>query len=105
MSAGGRQIASELPGAELVEKGIADLERGAETIESLLVSIGAPRLARLGFIVSAPIQSAEHRLYERLAEDDEDSAHARFNALVRRLVSFERAAECAASQALGREGL
>jgi len=29
-----------------------------------------------------------------LAEEDADSAHGRFNALVRRLVSFERAAEC-----------
>jgi hypothetical protein len=95
MSAGGRQIASELPGAELVEKGIGDLARGIETIESLLVSIGAPRLEPLGFAVSAPIPSAEHRLYERLAEEDEDSAHARYNALLRRLVSFERAAECA----------
>lgn len=94
MSAG-RQIASGLPGAELVEKGIADLERGVETIESLLVSIGAPRLARLGFTISRPIPSAEHRLYERLADEDEDSAHSRYNALVRRLVSFERAAECA----------
>lgn len=93
MSAGGRQIASDLPGAELVTKGIGDLDRGIETIESLLVSIGAPRLERLGFTVSTPILSAEHRLYERLAEEDEDSAHARYNALVRRLVSFERAAE------------
>lgn len=95
MSAGGRQIASELPGAELVEKGIGDLECGIETIESLLVSIGATRLEQLGLTVSTPIQSAEHRLYELLAEEDQDSAHARYNALVRRLVSFERAAECA----------
>jgi hypothetical protein len=91
----GRQIASELPGAELVEKGVGDLERGVETIESLLVSIGAPRLKQLGFTISVPIPSAEHRLYERLAAEDEDSAHTRYNALVRRLVSFERAAECA----------
>jgi hypothetical protein len=95
MSARGRQIASELPGADLVEKGISDLEHGTETIEALLVSIGASRLERLGFAVTTPIPAAEHRLYERLAEEDEDSAHARYNALVRRLVSFERAAECA----------
>jgi hypothetical protein len=93
VSARERQIASELPGADLVEKGISDLEHGIETIESLLVSIGAPRLGRLGLVASAPIPSAEHRLYERLAEEDEASAHARYNALVRRLVSFERAAE------------
>jgi hypothetical protein len=40
------------------------------------------------------IPTPEHRLYERLAESDPDSAHSRYNALVRRLVSFESAAEC-----------
>jgi hypothetical protein len=39
----------------------------------------------------------EHRLYALLAADDSDSAHARYNALIRQLVSFERAAECVAS--------
>jgi len=78
-----------------VSRGIADLERGVESVESLLVSIGAPRLRRLGLPVGSPIPSPEHRLYERLAEEDADSAHSRYNALVRRLVSFERAAECA----------
>lgn len=86
---------SALPGATLVGKGTLDLERGAESIESLLVSIGAPRLARLGFAVPNPIPSPEHRLYELLASEDQDSAHSRYNALVRRLVSLERAAECA----------
>lgn len=31
---------------------------------------------------------------ERLARDDSDSAHSRYNALVRRLASFESALEC-----------
>jgi hypothetical protein len=85
----------QLPGAELVATGMADLERGVESVESLLVSIGAPRLTRLGFDVRSPFPSPEHRLYELLAEDDADAAHSRYNALIRRLVSFERAAECA----------
>jgi hypothetical protein len=38
--------------------------------------------------------SPEHRLCEKLAETDPDSAHSRYNALVRRLVSFENTAEC-----------
>jgi hypothetical protein len=38
-----------LPGRELVEQGLADLQAGEVTIESLLVSIGAPRLRRRGF--------------------------------------------------------
>jgi hypothetical protein len=86
---------SGLPGADLVEAGLADLERGVESVESLLVSIGAPRLAQLGYDVRAPFPDAEHRLYERLRRDDADAAHSRYNALIRRLVSFERAAECA----------
>jgi len=86
---------ARLPGAELVEDGIADLEREVESVASLLVSIGAPRLARLGFRIPRPLPSPEHRLYALLAAQDPDSAHARYNALVRRLVSFERAAECA----------
>lgn len=76
-------------------KGLADLARGVESIEALLVSIGAPRLAQLGFEIPTPLASPEHRLYDLLARDDPESAHTRYNALVRRLVSFERAAECA----------
>jgi hypothetical protein len=38
----------------------------------------------------------EHRLYELLSTSDPDAAHSRYNALIRRLVSFERAVECAA---------
>ncbi len=86
---------SGLPGGDLVEKGLRDLSKGRETAEALLVAIGAPRLGRLGF--DAPtLESPEHRLYELLARDDPDDAHARYNALIRRLVSFERAAECVA---------
>ncbi len=86
---------SGLPGADLVQKGTADLDQGIESVEALLVSMGASRLTALGYAVSRPIPSAEQRLYERLVADDPDSAHSRYNALVRRLVSFERAAECA----------
>lgn len=84
-----------LPGAELVERGLADLGRGVESVESLLVSVGAPRLRRLGFAVDTPFAEPEERLYLLLAREDGDDAHSRYNALVRRLVSFERAAESA----------
>jgi hypothetical protein len=82
----------ELPGEDLVRKGLLDLDRGRETVEALLVSIGAPRLELLGFTVRTPFATPEHRLYAMLAADDPDSAHTRYNALLRRLVSFERAA-------------
>jgi len=85
-----------LPGSELVVKGLRDLELGALTDEALLVSIGAPRLRTLGIPVLDPVEDADHLLWARLAEHDPDSAHGRYNALVRRLVSFERALACAA---------
>ena len=86
---------ADLPGAEIVERGIADLELGIESVESLLVSIGAPRLSRLGIRIRSPIASPEHRLYAPLEAAEGDGDHSRYNALVRRLVSFERDAECA----------
>lgn len=83
-----------LPGYELVHAGVRDLERNVVSIPALLVSMGAPRLRRFGLRIPPTLSSPEHRLYELLAESGADSAHARYNALVRRLVSFERAAEC-----------
>ena len=87
---------TSLPGHELVLTGIDDLAHGVESQEALLVSIGAPRLRRAGIEVPTSLASPEHRLYELLAAEDSDSAHGRYNALVRRLVSFERAADARA---------
>jgi hypothetical protein len=84
-----------LPGNDLVRQGIQDLARGRETAEALLVSIGAPRLRRVGLEVPRALADPEHRLYLLLAREHGNDAHARYNALIRRLVSFERALECA----------
>ncbi len=85
-----------LPGHDLIERGLADLTRGCESIPALLVSIGAPRLRDAGIPVpEKTIPGAEIRLYEKLRESGPDDAHSRYNALIRTLVSFERAAECA----------
>jgi hypothetical protein len=86
--------ATDLPGGDLVEIGLDDLRSGAETVPALLVSIGAPRLRRLGFAIPHPIADPEQRLYALLARNHSAAAHSRYNALIRRLVSFERAAEC-----------
>jgi hypothetical protein len=83
-----------LPGGDLIEAGLADLESGVESVAALLVSIGAYRLRRAGFRVRAPFTSPEGRLYAALEKQHGDAAHSRYNALIRRLVSFERAAEC-----------
>jgi hypothetical protein len=84
-----------LPGQDLIAEGLRDIAAARETVAALLVSIGAPRLRRLGYAVGNPIANPEHRLYEVLHTADPDTAHGRYNALLRRLVSFERAAECA----------
>jgi hypothetical protein len=83
-----------LPGGDLIAAGLDDLQRGLETIPSLLVSIGAPRLRRLGHAVPPLFPEPEQRLYALLAREHPAAAHSRYNALIRRLVSFERAAEC-----------
>ena len=77
-----------------MEKGLLDLQRGEETVEALLVSIGAPRLRARGLPLARPLINPEHRLYALLAREGEDSAHSRYNALLRRLTSFESALEC-----------
>ncbi|HET7292427.1 MAG TPA: hypothetical protein VFM88_08385 [Vicinamibacteria bacterium] len=81
-----------LPGGDLVAAGLQDLALGVESRESLLVASFAARLRRLGVEVPAhEIAEPEHRLYSLLARAGEDSAHRRYNASVRRLVSFTRA--------------
>ena len=85
-----------MPGQDLVAEGLADLARDVESVPGLLVAIGAPRLRRLGLsIPSTSVADPEHRLYLALSRSGTDSAHGRYNALLRLLVSFERAAECA----------
>jgi hypothetical protein len=86
---------SALPGGDLVMRGLADLRAGRRTVESLLVQIGAPRLRACGLDVPPREEPPERALYDMLAAEDEDSAHGRYNALVRRLVGFEQALECA----------
>jgi hypothetical protein len=87
---------SILPGGDLIEVGLIDIQEGRESIAALLVAVGAPRLRLLG--VSLPDSlptNPEHRLYDLLAKVESNSAHSRYNALIRKLVSFERAAACA----------
>lgn len=90
---------SELPGADLLDAGIRDLRAGVESPEALLVSIARQRLIDAGFAVpDAAEERPAHRLYDLLAADDPNDAHGRYNALLRRIVSFARAAEHAAAR-------
>ena len=92
-----RMDLTPFPGHELIAAGLRDLAVGAASVEALLVSIGAPRLRRAGLAIPpAPVENPEHALFALLAAADPDAAHSRYNALIRQLVSFERALECAA---------
>ncbi|MFZ4483450.1 MAG: hypothetical protein ACOYOL_05655 [Chthoniobacterales bacterium] len=80
------------PGAELVQQGVADLRDGAVTVEACLASMASPRLVRHGLLEETVclVPEAELTLYRLLGQEAGD-AYARYNSLVRRLVSFERA--------------
>jgi hypothetical protein len=85
----------DLPGAELVSRGLDDLDRGRESEEAALVSMGAPHLRLLGLPVPDPLPDGKAVLWSLLERRvGEDAAHASFNALQRRLVGFERALAC-----------
>jgi hypothetical protein len=85
-----------LPGAELIRDGLADLAAHRETVPGLLVAIGYPRLSSLGLgldlAAHLPIEP-ELRLYHLLGIAHGNEAHSQYNALIRRLISFEQALE------------
>ena len=86
---------NSLPGSDLIVAGIRDLESEKETLAALLVAIGAPKLRSLGLELPPDLPSnPEHRLYDLLSASEPNSAHSKYNALIRRLVSFERAISC-----------
>ena len=88
-----RAIPADLPGSEWIRAGLADLAGNRETEAALLVSIGAGRLRDAGLEVPPGFPDPEHRLYRLLSREHGDDAHSRYNSLIRRLVSFERALE------------
>lgn len=86
----------DVPGNELVQAGVADLERGTLTVEALLVAVGAPRLRTLGLPVPQSGDIPDHpelALYKAIGRLHPEDAHSRYNALIRRLVSYERELE------------
>jgi hypothetical protein len=99
---------TDLPGGDLIEQGLADLQAGVVSIPSLLVQVGSPKLQRVGFAVEVPLIGSgadlpEHRLYHLLAREGSDSAHGRYNSLLRRPVSFTRAVSVCGSKPIPQE--
>ena len=90
---GKRDVPTDLPGADLIAAGIAALERGQRTREALLVAIAATRLEEIGLrIPAAAAMIKEPNLALYAAVRDGGGGHSQYNALLRRLTSFMRAA-------------
>jgi hypothetical protein len=95
-------VPQDLPGAELVNEGLADLAMGRDSVNALAVAMASTRLRAAGIdVLEGHFEGpAAHRLYEQLAREDPRNAYGRYNAIVRRMVSFAQAAEHAASRRL-----
>jgi hypothetical protein len=89
-----QQDLAKLPGAEIVLPGIEDLKAGRETVNALAVRAAATRLGVRDLVAGADAEEpAAHRLYRLLNSELGDAAHSRYNAILRRVLSFARAAD------------
>ncbi|MCH1506851.1 MAG: hypothetical protein L7V86_24960 [Verrucomicrobiales bacterium] len=86
---------TEYPGGYLIAEGIDDYAVGKRTIPACLVAIAASTLRQIGLPISdSPshiISEPEHQLYELLRLESGD-AYSQYNAFLRQLTSFIRAA-------------
>ncbi len=82
-----------LPGADLIARGVADARAGKLTVFTCLLWIAMPTLEREGIIPpdcpTTPCVDPELTMY-RLLQREGGDAFGRYNALLRRLVSFQR---------------
>lgn len=87
---------AELPGAELIDRGLVDLSRGKRT-RRRPCSYSSERRGsgRPGSTCRRPTskESPEDRLYALLGKQHDDGAQGIYNALIRRLVAFTHAAD------------
>jgi hypothetical protein len=78
-----------LPGGAFVDRGLDALAEGRETVESLALSLSAPRLRREGVpLPAATFADGDRRLYRLLERKDGELAHARYLAHLRQIASF-----------------
>jgi len=91
----------QYPGGDLIQQGIIDSQANRQTIFSCLIQIGFPTLSKMNLlppeIQLLTQEDAELTLY-RILRSETGDAYSRYNALMRRLISFERAIAFAANK-------
>ena len=91
----------QYPGGDLIKQGILDSQANRQTIFSCLIQIGFPTLTKMNLLPSEiqllTQEDAELTLY-RILRSETGDAYSRYNALVRRLISFERAISSAGNK-------
>jgi len=94
---GAREFAAlGLPGGAEIDRGLDALAAGRATVESLCVSLAAPRLRREGIpLPAATFADADRRLYRLLERTEGALAHARYLARLRQIASFADACRLA----------
>jgi hypothetical protein len=83
-----------LPGAELVLPGLREAAAGQHTVGACLVGIARPLMQSSGLAADYGVRdfiSEPERALYRLLQKEGGNAYGRYNALLRRLVSFEQA--------------
>ena len=97
----GHDLLSGLPGESLIRKGLSDSQNARVSVESCLVEIAGPRLARAGLLQKKPGGTESERTLYRLLSMSGGDPYSRYNALLRELVSFEHALDHRLSKSIG----
>ncbi|HSH37672.1 MAG TPA: hypothetical protein VK993_02705 [Chthoniobacterales bacterium] len=89
------ELSDDLPGADLVRRGIRDLVEAQRTVPGCLLACMSERMRDFGLLppsVEVPWAEPERELYALLLANGDD-AYSRYNALRRELDSFAAAME------------
>lgn len=85
-----------LPANDMIQQGLDDLAQRRASVAGFLVKIASPKMRRCGMdmhLSDDEALNADRELYALLGREYGNEAHSRYNALLRELVSFERALE------------
>ncbi len=88
-----RPVNEDLPGYEVVARGIEDQAKGLMSAERLVLQCFSRRLGAVGIQVTPADGDGELALYRWLMVHHPEDTHARFKAMDERLQSFLNAAE------------